>query len=394
MKHIIEHCGNFSVEVLAGLIGYGREVDKGRGKMNARGTLPSGDGYATKESDISLGGFIRRLTAQRIAAKGRTYESLDVQEKERVATEIAHEHIARFGTASREHYGHWMKRARGFARQHGIALPFQGLHETDHQYFRRVRQWIKSREEKWPELLPAAGTHLVFSPDPHIWPSLRAAGVDERIFLKSVNARTMKEFSDWRRKELGLGHSLGWVAGTHVDKNGADGHPHLHLVVLKRDEAGREVDLSVTSLKGHQVKDGPDPLAELKRLFEKSIERELGRFVNRETIMALEKPQEPGAAKTSAPYRTQTTFPFRYKLRLLARGLQAVFRVMKPPNKGGFSTTLPYQAGTALRFLGLARTGGFRRGRTPMFDPAVTLASILRGVRAYRPVPIFPTLER
>ncbi len=392
MKHIIEHCGNFSEHVLEGLIGYGREVDKGRGKMNAGTKLPDGDGYATKESDICLGGFIHRLAAPRVAAKGRAYESLDVLEKERLATEIAREHIIRFGTSSHEHYGHWTKRARAFARHQGIALPFQNSQETDHQYFRRVRQWIKTRKEKWPELFPAAGIHLVFSPDPHIWPSLRAAGVDERIFLRSVISRTIKEFSDWRRKELGIGHSLGWVAGTHVKANGAHRHPHLHLVVLKRDEAGRDVDLSVTSLKGHQEKHGPDPLAELKRLFEKSIERELGRFVNQETIVALEKPQETKTPQTFVQYRTQTPSPFRHHLRRLARGLQTVFRVMKTPSRGSFPMVAPTQAGTALRFLGLARTGGFRQGYSSLFDPAVTLASLLHGVRASHPTP--PTLER
>jgi len=394
MKQIIEHCGNFSGDVLEGLIGYGREVDRGRGKKNAGDTLPAGDGYATKESDICLGGFIRRQAAQRVAAMGGTYENLDVQEKERLATEIAWEHLAQFGSASREHYGHWMKRARGFAGHRCIALPAQGTRETDHQYFRRLRTWASQGHEKWPQLRPAAGVHLVFSPDPKIWPSLCAAGVDERIFLRSVVSRTMKEFSDWRRKELGPGHLLGWVAGTHVEANGANRHPHLHLVVLKRDEAGREVDLSVTSLKGHHGKDDPDPLQELKRLFEKSIERELGRFVSRETVMALEKSHDPTVPQTSVLYRIQATIPFRHRLRRLARGLQAVFRVMKSPHKGSFPNAAPTQAGTALRFLGLIQTGGLGQRITPSFDPVLTLASLLRGVRAYRPAPIFPTLER
>jgi len=140
-----------------------------------------------------------------------------------------------------------MVRARAFARRHAIELPARESGERGHEYFRKVRRWIKERSEnhpsqgdaslKWPELKRAAGTHLVLSPDPKIWQAIRATGLDERLFLKTVATQTMKDFSDWRRNLVGTGHVLGWVAGTHVRDNGADRHPHIHLVVMKRDDA-------------------------------------------------------------------------------------------------------------------------------------------------------------
>jgi hypothetical protein len=280
--HFVLNCGNFSKKALGGIIGYGREKQQGRGKLNASEESFFSDGYATKEGDILVGGFLRIQAPQRARIGGKSFTSLSVAEQESLTLELSREHLQKFGTASHENYEHWLLRARLFARSHSIELPNQFHKERDYAYFRRLRKWVAGRKESWPTLDPAAGTHLVFSPEPRMWDILRAQGADERIILRQIIHATMKEFGDWRRELNGPGHSLGWVAGTHVVANGADRHPHIHLVVLKRDQAGKEVDWSVTSLKGMSPgKPDNDPLSEIKRLFSKHVEKEFQKYTSK-----------------------------------------------------------------------------------------------------------------
>ncbi|MCC7518286.1 MAG: hypothetical protein IT578_03775 [Verrucomicrobiae bacterium] len=381
MNHIVEHCGNFSPEVLQGLIGYGREQDKGRGRQNARNDLPHGDGYASKEADLVLGGFLQRKAAQRAAAAGRGLAELPLPERERLACQLAREHLASHGPAGHEHYQHWITRVRAYARQRQIALPSQTHRETDYQYARRLRKWTKERDESWPELRRAAGIHLVFSPDPRIWPSLRAAGRDERFCLRTILAQTMKEFSDWRRKQLGPGHTLGWVAGTHVVANGADRHPHIHVVMLKRDEAGREVNCSVANLKGHQGRDAPDPVRELKRLFAKSVERELERTLGPSAVRELDKMP---SAKAPPPLPTippaqRNDHP---RLRHLARGLRVALAATRSCQGRCYAQWNPtVDLGSAIRLAALVSKAAAFKGLARPAQSAVDPASIRQRIR-------------
>ena len=224
MKHVIKHVGNFCTEVAKGLIGYGREIEKGRSHINASYSLPASDGYATRESDITLGGFLRIRAAQMATQKGTHLSALNVQEKQNLAFCVVQDHLRKYGTVNREHYKHWLVRVKRFAQLRNIILPSQNSYETNHNYFRRLRAWVRQQPISFPELRPAAGTHLILSPDPEIWTAFREKGMDERLVLNNILGRTLKEFSDWRRKQFGPGHSIGWVAGTHVCEDGADRH--------------------------------------------------------------------------------------------------------------------------------------------------------------------------
>lgn len=383
MNHIVEHCGNFSPEVLQGLIGYGREQDKGRERQNTGHDIPHGDGYASKEADLVLGGFLQRQAAQRAARSGRSLADLPLPDRERLACQLAREHLASHGPAGHEHYQHWMKRVRAFARHRQIALPPQAHRETDYEYARRLRPWAKELGESWPELQRAAGIHLVFSPDPRIWPSLRAAGRDERFCLRTVLAQTMKEFSDWRRKQLGPGHTLGWVAGTHVAVNGADRHPHIHVVMLKRDEAGREVNCSVANLKGHQGRDAPDPVRELKRLFAKSVERELERTFGPSAVRELNKmPSAKSPPPLTAILRERLNDPRR--LRHLARGLRAVLAATRSNYGRSYAQWNPtVELGSAIRLAALVSKtmSSGKPVRSP--EPDICVSSFLKRFRDY-----------
>jgi hypothetical protein len=263
MNPIVKNLGNFSAEVAKGLIGYSREkegmkmvgmIDLPKENVN----LPAGDGYATKEGDILLGGFIQRRAAQEASQNNKRLVELNVQAKEEIAYRIWRDHLREHGEVGNENYRRWLVRIRSYSTRRSIQLPPKNSNESEHDYFYRLRKWTSQRPEKWPELKKAAGTHLLFSPDPKVWPSLRATGGDERHFLRSVLTQTMKDFSDWRRKQIGTGHSLGWVAGTHVLANGADRHPHIHVAILKRDEAGKEVDWSVSEVRGRRGDHDPD----------------------------------------------------------------------------------------------------------------------------------------
>ena len=86
LKHVIKHSGNFCEEVAKGLIGYGREIEKGRGRQDASNSLPASDGYAAREADITLGGFLRIRVAQQAAAQGTHLSALSVQEKQNLAS--------------------------------------------------------------------------------------------------------------------------------------------------------------------------------------------------------------------------------------------------------------------------------------------------------------------
>lgn len=282
MKHIVKHLGNFCEEVTPGLIGYGVEKEKGRGRAESSSSLPSGDGYATKEGDIMPGGFLFARAYGLAVKEGAHFSTLPFEDKKRLTLRAAQDHIGQVGTANREHYRHWLVRVRSFADRKRIKLPGQIPQESDHSYSRRIQAWTKSRPEKWPELRPAAGTHLIFSPDPKMWKAFRAKGLDERTVLRSILSRTMKDFADWRRNLYGPGHSIGWTAGTHVLADGAERHPHIHLIVLKRDESGKEVDWSVSSLRGRTGRNDPDPLLELKRLFTKNVEKEFNLHLKRD----------------------------------------------------------------------------------------------------------------
>lgn len=336
MHQVLKNCGNFSANVLPGMIAYGRESEKGRGKLDANIDLPKGDGYATKEADIQIGGFLQRLCAQEAVKMGTHFSAMDVNEKQKLALKLCSEHIREHGGAGPEYYKHWMKRAQSFAKHKKIDLPPKGDRETEYDYFRRVRRWTQDRAEKWPELREAVGTHLVFSPDPKSWVQLRAAGIDERDFLKMVLSKTMKDFSDWRRDLHGPGHSLGWVAGSHVEADGADRHPHIHVVVLKRDEAGKEVDWSVSSLKGRKGReDEPDPLKSIKGFFKKNVEKEFERAT--------------GHSLHASPPPPKKESGIRPKMKGFSEGLRATHKAMKPFFPKVRTST---QLGTMLRIIG------------------------------------------
>lgn len=284
---VLKNCGNFSMEVMPGMLAYGQEKERGRSHIEAATTLPHGDGYVAKEGDVVLGGFVQRQAAQLAVAEGRHLSEMTREEKQKLALKVCSGHMTKHGASGPEYYKHWMKRAESFAAHHRLQLPDRSNRETNHEYFRRVRRWTMDRDENWPQLRSAVGTHLVFSPDPKIWVELREAGIDERKFLHLVLTHTMKELSDWRRKVHGPGHSMGWVAGSHVDADGADKHPHIHVFVLKRDEAGSEVDWSVSVLKGRKGREEePDQLRETKRLFKKNVEKAYERMVNRGSAQA------------------------------------------------------------------------------------------------------------
>ncbi|MCC7518000.1 MAG: hypothetical protein IT578_02320 [Verrucomicrobiae bacterium] len=351
MNHLVKNLGNFAAEVAEGLVGYGRETPRGRGRFEAehRGKdLPESDGYASKEGDILLGGFLQRRAAQLATQDGPSLSTREVSDKEHLALRAFREHLDKYGPASHEHYRHWMIRVRRFADRRGIRLPVQHEQETPHAYSRRLREWTRNRPEKWPALRAAAGTHLVFSPDPAIWASLRAKGADEREVLRHVLAGTLKEFADWRREQHGPGHSLGWVAGTHVHADGADRHPHIHLVVLKRDESGREVDWSVSRLKGHAGRERqaePDPLQTIKRIFSKHVEKELQRHRDPAIAAAPVRTTPRVVSERSAP-----------DLHRLGNALRSAARALRYHSEHQFFPILPGQGahsiGLALRMMG------------------------------------------
>ncbi len=350
---VVKNCGNFSSTILPTMIAYGRENGNGRGKLQTSSNLPQGDGYATKESDIQLGGFLFIQAAQEASRQGRVLSQLNVTEKQSLALRLSQEHISKYGSSGMESYTKWMKRAEGYAKHHRIALPPQKGSETRHAYFHRLRRWTTTRPERWPKLREAVGTHLVFSPEPKLWANLRSVGVNERSFLKTALTATMKDFSDWRRQIHGPGHAIGWIAGTHVRLDGADKHPHIHVVVLKRDEAGKRVDWSVSSLKGHhQRAHEPDPLRVIKQLFEKNVAK---------TYQLSLKTGTPPLLETH--FRKQPTRPlqlFAQSFRATVRALgQAPFRL---PNHG------PTELGAMIRVLRqIQRNRNFQRIQFPQF---------------------------
>lgn len=318
-NYIVENCGNFSARVLAGMIAYGREAAKEDREQIPNPDLPKSDGYATKEHDIQLGGFLYRQCAKEAVEQGKHLSDLTVEETQSIALKMCRQHIEKHGEVGSENYKHWMKRVSSYAKHQRVELPPKEPNETNYHYSQRLRKWTEKRPENWPKLQKAVGTHLVFSPDPKIWEELRARGLDEREFLKEVLNGTMKDLQDWRRKELGPGHSLGWVAGTHVSQNGADRHPHIHVVVLKRDESGRETDWSVSALKGRAGRrQEPDPLTKAKKLFQMNTEKTYERYVGR--APGVEKEPEIEKAKTRAQLPSvkkfrklaSTLFPNRY----------------------------------------------------------------------------------
>lgn len=376
IHQILKNCGNFSVEVLPGMIAYGRETEKGRGHIEASVQSSNADGYVTQESDIQLGGFIQRRYAQEAVASGQHLAAMSVEEKQKLALKTCNAHLTQYGSAGPESFKHWMKRVQGFARHHGIVLPPKGDRETEYDYSRRMRRWICTRPEKWPELRPAVATHLVFSPEPKLWESLRTRGVDERYFLRTVLVQTMKEFSDWRRQLYGQGHSLGWVAGTHVKKDGSNHHPHIHVVVLKRDEAGREVDWSVSSLKGRRGREHePDPLNAIKRLWKKNVEK------------AYERSTGQQISPTSCFQQQQHPIRLTPKLREFSRGLRAVSYVMRPFYSQNFSAG--GDLGAMLRIVGQIqrqRHSNLQNNNQPNFPQLrKTIAQFLS--RSHQPEP-------
>jgi len=330
------------------MLAYGQEKEKGRGRTNASNDLPPGDGYATKEGDILLGGFVYRQAAQMAVAKGRHLSEMSVEEKQKLALKICSGHMAEHRAVGPEYYKHWMKRAQGFARYHRIELPKQDSRESYYEYFRHVRQWTKSRDEHWPKLRSAVGTHLVFSPDPKMWLRLRAAGMDERRFLHMVLTQTMKEVGDWRRKVHGPDQPMGWVAGTHVHADGADGHPHIHVMVLKRDEKGKEVDWSGSSLKNRKGREQePDQLREAKRLFQKNVERQYERLVWKEAFHSQHQSR----------VRERVVIPPNCRMRKLALGLRAVAEAMRPFHSRSPSDQIFMEMGSMIRMARCIQNG-------------------------------------
>ncbi|MDD2709240.1 MAG: hypothetical protein PHV34_14735 [Verrucomicrobiae bacterium] len=360
LKHVIKHSGNFCEEVAKGLIGYGREIEKGRGRQGASNSIPASDGYATREADITLGGFLRIRVAQRATAQGTHLSTLSVQEKQNFAFHVLQDHLREQGTVNREHYHHWLVRLKTFAKNRRIALPHQNQGESHHAYFRRLRAWIRNQPGSWPELRPAAGTHLILSPDPQIWPALRAKGMDERQVLNNILGHTLREFADWRRKQFGPGHSLGWVAGTHVRSDGADRHPHIHLVVIKRDESGREVDWSVSCLKGHRGKTSqPDPMRELKRLFAKHVQKERERLLGKEADIQPDL-QHQRIPASDLEHRLARGF------RRMIQAFRAVSRLTQPRRRHPFAVGHSSGWGTLLRAIAITQV---RVSNRPFRDP-------------------------
>ncbi|MDD2710112.1 MAG: hypothetical protein PHV34_19180 [Verrucomicrobiae bacterium] len=262
------------------MIAYGAEKGQGRSKLDAGDELPHGDGYATKEADIQIGGFLYVRAAQEASKTGKPLSKMTTEEKQKLALKIAKQHVEEYGAANHESYEKWMKRVQGYAHHNHLNLPSKGDRESSYNYARRIHKWTQEQRENWPELRKAVGTHLVFSPEPKYWEKLRAAGLDERQFLRNLLSKTMKDFADWRRDVYGPDHSIGWVAGTHVEADGADKHPHIHVVVLKRDESGKEVDWSVSSLKGCKGRNDPDPIKSIKDFFAKHAEKEYAKATN------------------------------------------------------------------------------------------------------------------
>lgn len=384
MQHIIKHSGNFCLEVAKGLIGYGREIEKGRSRLGTTASLPVSDGYATREADITLGGFLQIRVAQVAVRKGTHLSALDVQEKQNMAFHIMQDHLRRHGTVNHEHYKHWLIRVTTFAQQRQINLPPQNPGEISYQYFRRLRTWILSQPGSWPELRPAAGMHLILSPDPRIWLALRAKGLDERHVLNTILGRTLKEFADWRRKQFGPGHSIGWVAGTHVQADGADRHPHIHLVIIKRDENGKEVDFSVSCLKGHRGRTSqPDPMRELKRLFSKHVEKERERLFGEKPIIQPRREPSRGPSDDFKRHLARG-------LRRVTRAFRAVSRIIQPSRRRQtLSVGHSSGWGALLRMTAIAQARVSNRSLQPSPLPCrslrQTVCGILRGLSRSTP---------
>jgi hypothetical protein len=60
---------------------------------------------------------------------------------------------------------------------------------------------------------------------------------------------------------------------------------------------GKEVDWSVSCLKGRQGRADPDPMKELKRVFGKNVEKHLERMVGKESEDASDGPQVGSPAR-------------------------------------------------------------------------------------------------
>ena len=380
---VLKNCGNFSIEVLPGMVAYSQEKDvERRGRVEASDFLPESDGYASKEGDLVLGGFLQSQAAVRASTRGQRLADMDLKERQKLALELSLEHIEEHGGAGLEYYKHWLKRVESYAKHHSIALPAKA-HENDFEYSRRLRRWCNERKENWPDPREAVGTHLMLSPDPKTWSAIRESGGDERTFLHAVLSKTMKDMADWRRKIHGHGRSLGWMAGSHVQASGADRHPHIHLVVLKRDADGKEVDWSGSSIKGRKGRETePDPLKEIKRLFKKNVEKEYQKVKDREAETAFfmqkntgkrsgekaetkdaseafsqaphEKKVDPDTGKD--PYPTPVRLKnaiqrFRVKDRhfRLMRGLRSLSNIMRPYYPRGVAGQVMSEIGAMIR---------------------------------------------
>ncbi len=377
MKQVLKNCGNFSSQVLKGMIAYGEEKEQGRGKLGAQDADFPRDGYVTKEGDMTLGGFLFIRAAQEAAAADKKLSAMTVAEKQKLAYKIARQHMAKHGPAGPEYYRHWMERVEKFAGHHGLTLPGKGSQESSYEYFRRLRAWTETRSENWPKLRQAVGTHLVLSPEPRLWETLRGAGIEERTFLKRILAETMKDFADWRRQIHGPGRGVGWVAGTHAaDEN--ERHPHIHLIILKRDEDGREVDMSgaLKNRKGREKE--PDPLETLKARFTKNVEREFERSTGLKPEQVEQKQrarigQEPhGSERVFSPSPTRSR-PSAARLTRLSRGLKAASMVMRPYFSG---VSAGGDLGAMLRII-----GAIQRLRRPSATPRLSVRYFRQQVR-------------
>jgi hypothetical protein len=246
-----------------------------------------------------------------------------------------------------------------------------------------LQKWTRDQAANWPKIQPAVGTHLMFSPEPKFWEQLRSAGVDERQFLRNLLAKTMKDFADWRRQIHGPGRSLGWVAGTHVHADGAGRHPHIHLVVLKRDEMGKEVDWSVSALKGRNGrKEEPDPVRAIKQFFTRHAEKEYAKAIDRHKVQENEREAGAQFKPTQTEKKAPSPSPQPVRASSLGCHLHAVASVMRPLLPPG-AWQIEKEVGAMLRIIGYLQQIGVRS--LPATTPSLSLNRLratVAGVRA------------
>jgi len=199
---------------------------------------------------------------------------------------------------------------------------------------------------------------------------------------------------------------LGWMAGSHVQASGADRHPHIHLVVLKRDADGKEVDWSVSSIKGRKGRETePDPLKEIKRLFKKNVEKEYQKVKDREAETAFfvqkntgkrsekkkeapdatenfskephEKKVEPDTGKD--PYPTPVRLKnaiqrFRVKDRhfRLMQGLRSLSSIMRPYYPRGVAGQVMSEIGAMIRIGRAIQSGASQLPNLSFFRAKMT----------------------